>query len=102
MSSSLSVINGKTGFIIIPANIPLLASSFIACNLLEDTHTFGSIIFDNSSFVVVIINLIITLFFEFISFSKSISINIKSLFVSILTLNPYFDISFNALLVCSY
>ena len=74
----------------------------IAFNLSEEIHTFGSIIFDSSSFGVVIVNLIITLFFEFISFSKSISLNIKSLFVSILTPNPYFDISFNAPLVCSY
>ena len=68
MSFSLSVINGKTGFIIIPAKIPLSFNILIAFSLLEETQTFGSIIFDNSSFGVVMVNLIITLLFKFIFF----------------------------------
>ena len=83
MSSSLSVMNGNVGFIIIPVKIPFSLSFLIASNLLEDVHTCGSIILAISSLGVVIVNLIITLFFLLISFNKSISLIIRSLFVSI-------------------
>ena len=93
---------GSKGFIIIPANIPLSVKVLIVSNLLDETHTLGSIIFDISSFGVVIVILIITLFFSFISFNKSKSLNIKLLLVSIETPKLYLDNIFNAPLVCSY
>lgn len=54
--SSSSVINGIIGVNNVPTNNPASDSFFITSNLLEDTHTLGSIIFDNSSFAVVIVN----------------------------------------------